>query len=298
MTKVTGAVLVSLTIREFGTHKRDDGASLDVTSRNQADVSAARVWKTLLPKGSVIDDVRAALGAIRSFHYKNTHAYVHDGPRILPTKNYQAYQQGMRLRKEELEKAVLTLEQDYEVLKEAAKQKLGALYDERDYPPVQQVRQAYQVATVFSPMPATEMLMDLGLETKEMEEMRSKLESELQDAFQSANRKMWLDLHSKLEVVIDQMASEKGNVHPKTLESIASLIEMLPRLNVTNDAALDAMAARLSTVVQSMSSPGFRHSEEAKTKAVEEARSVFGVMSSFMKARQQAPSERMEMKVA
>jgi hypothetical protein len=295
---VTGAVLVSLTISEFGNNKRDETATQDVVERNQlADATVARVWKTLLPKGSAIDQVRTAISALRSFHYKNTHSYVHDGPRILTTKNFAEYQKGLRQLEDEFQKAVLNLVADFEALKASAQHKLGNLFKDSDYPTSEELQNAYRVSVIYSPLPATDNLLDLGLEPADMAKMRAQLEQELQATFQSANRRMWAELHDRLATVVSQMSNEKSSVHPKTLEGITSLVEMLPRMNLTNDEALDAMSQRLTSMLQAMQSQAFRHDTELKSKVASEARAVFGVMSSFMNAKRRTP-QAMEMRVA
>lgn len=296
--KVTGAVLVSLTIAEFGNNKRDQAASTDVVQRNEAEASAARVWKTLLPKGSAMDGVRTAISALRNFHYKNTHAYVHDGPRILPTKNFAEYQKGLRKLEDDFAKAVVALVADFEALKDAARKKLGHLFNDDDYPVKEELSSAYRVSVVYSPLPVTDNLLDLGLETADMVEMRNQLQKELESTFQAANRRMWAELHDRLSTMIAQISHEKSNVHPKTLEGVSALVEMLPRMNLTNDTALDAMAKRLSAVLATMQGESFRNDPALKSQVASEARAVFGVMSSFMSARRTTAPVSLEAKVA
>lgn len=297
--KVTGALLVSLVISEFANNKLDGGATEKVMSENNVtDKSAARVWKTLLPrsKGSSLDTIKKTLCAMRAFHYRNTFSYVHDGPRILTTRNYAAYQAGIRELQDQLDVAVSKLADEYESLKAKAKENLGHLFNEEDYPTLLDLSDAYDVRVKYSPMPVTENLLDLGLEPKDLAQMQADLERDLQSAMQAANRKLWCDLHDRLSSLISQINTDKASVHPKTMEGLCSLVEMLPRMNITNDSALDAMAARLTGILKSMKDPGMRHDAEFRGKLQSEASAVFGVMSTFMNARRTSPSV-MEAKV-
>lgn len=298
---VKGALLVSLTLNEFGNNKQDAKATAELVANNHlSDSRAARVWKTLLPKGSSLDDVKAALRFLRNFHYRNTHAYIHDGPRILPTKNYAAYQKGIRQGKDMLESAVLNLVRDLDVLKEAAKLRLGGLYCEADYPTASDLKAAYGVKVTYSPMPASDTLLDLGLEPQEMVEMRAKLEREMNEAMLSANRKMWSELHDRLSTMLSQMLGERATVHEKTFEGLKSLVDILPRMNLTGDAALESMAQRLANMLKALDGRQLRSDPELRQQVATEAKTVFGVMSSFMNARRAASpaATPLEMKIA
>lgn len=281
---VTGALLVSLTIREYGASKRDDDASAAVVSANFAeDAQAARVWKTLFPRGSAMDKVKAALRALRNFHYRNTLAYMHDGPRVLSTKNYAEYTQGLRRLSDDLDKAVLLLCSDLADLKEISRKRLGTLFKDSDYPTAETLAQAFKVEARYAPLPVADALLDLGLEPHDADQIRKELEGEMRAMFASANRRLWTDLHERLAATITQLGDgQTGKVHPKTYEGLKSLVDLLPRLNVTNDEQLDALATQLKSMLANIDSGDLRQDGDLRQAMAREASQVFDRMSTFM----------------
>lgn len=284
-TTKTTALLAILTMQAFTNSTCDASVSKELTDMKGAEGKTARVWKTLLPKTSAVKRANAAVRAIRVFHYKNTLAYMHEGPRILTTANYLAYKQGMRRLQDELEAAVADLADNLEELKTLSKEKLGAMYKEDDYPSSEELRGAYSVSVQYMPLPDGASLLATGMEAEEAEELKAELEKNMRDTFERANRKLWEDLYTRLAALQRQLTSEDVSPHDKTVDGLKSLVELLPRLNVTQDSKLSAMAERLKESLGNVTAGTLRTNPQTRQRVAADARGIQNVMSVFMAGR-------------
>lgn len=290
--KVTGCLLVSLRLEAWTNATEDSQASIELAQVKNAENRAARVWKTLLPKTTAVKRVNAAIRAIRTFHYRNTLTYLHDGPRILTTANYLAYKQGLRHLQDELANAVEDLVVQLDDLKSISKEKLGDLYKEDDYPSGNDLRAAYGIEVIYAPMPDGGNLLTAGLESDEAEKLRGDLEAGMRETFERANRKLWEDLYTRLATLQRQLTTEEAAPHDKTVEGLKSLVELLPRLNVTNDERLATMTERLRGSLNGVTAGGLRTDPSARERVAAETKSIHTVMSAFMGGRSGAGLKR------
>lgn len=225
--------------------------------------------------------MESVVRAARTFHYENTHAWMHDGPRILTRANFDPYMVRMRQFKSEFEMAVLNVLGEYEDMKEQAKKVLGMLYDESDYPTRESLFTRYTFDTAIQPMPVSANLLDLGLESAEAEELRLKLERDMAETFAKANRRLWDDLFARLEKLYVKLSDEKAYVMDETIDGLRNLAELLPRMNITNDANLAVMAANLTSSLEGLSAASVKHDPALREKAAKDTGAVFSVMQAL-----------------
>lgn len=237
------SVLVTLSISSWDTHRQDRRASLEAAAQNQVtDKRLCRLRKTLIPRNAVLQELESVMRAARTFHYDNTHTWMHDGPRILTRKNFDSYMSRMRELKVQFEAATLNFIASYDELKESAKAALGGLYCETDYPSRDSLYREYKFDTMVQPLPLASSLLDLGLDSAEGEALRLRLERELAETFAKANRRVFDDFGARLRKLHEKLATPGGYVMAETLEAVRGLAELLPRINLLGDTALDALA--------------------------------------------------------
>lgn len=276
------SILVTLAISVWDANRQDRRASQEVAiANNVTDQRLCRLRKSLLPKTKALDALTAQVRAARSFHYDNTHAWMHDGPRILTRSNFDPYMTQMRMYKAGFETAVLNVMAEYEELKEKARDVLGQLYDASDYPARESLFSRYNFDTTVQPMPVSANLLDLGLESAEAEELRQKLERDMADTFARANRRLWDDLYARLEKLTGKLCDEKAYVMEETIEAVRKLAELLPRMNITNDPNLEVLAANLTMSLDGLSAEKVKHDPALRGKAAEDTHKVFKVMQAL-----------------
>ncbi|MNR71515.1 hypothetical protein D3C71_21440 [compost metagenome] len=281
--QIKNAVLVSLNISVWQANRQDKKISEQVTDAHEVkDRRLGRFWKSLLPKCDVLDRLYAVQRAARTFHYENTLAWMHDGPRILPTANFEPYMQAMRRFKAQFEDAVLELVDQYGDIRTEAQKVLGRLYDEADYPDVASLKSKYDFDMKVMTMPAAEGLLQLGLESDEAEELRAKLETDMRDTVTRANRRLWEDLHARLEKLTSRLQDGDAYVREETIAAVRDLADLLPRLNVTNDQHLETLATKLKGSLANVNAATVKNDPNARKRVADETKTVFNVMQAFM----------------
>lgn len=282
--KVKNAVLVSLHVTAWDANRRDARLSEQVASENEVqDQRLCRLRKSLFPRNDAMKQVYGILREVRNFHYKNTHAWMFDGPRILMTTNYEAYMREIRAYKAKLEPALQNLKAQYDTLKEEARKVLGKLYNPLDYPEASKMITRFGIEVSVQGLPDSSNLLELGLETTEAQELRTKLEADMQGTFERANRRMWEDLYNRLNKLVVKLGSPDETIRKGALNSVMELADLLPKLNITNDAGLDAMAQRLKDSLGGFTAEGIQANPNVRAQAAERAASVFNVMQTFMR---------------
>lgn len=276
------SVLLTLSISTWDANRQDRRASQDVANANNVtDQRLCRLRKSLLPKSESITKLAAVVRAARTFHYENTHVWMHDGPRILTRANFDTYMVQMRTHKAAFDAAVLNLMAEYDDLKDKAREVLGQLYDPADYPVRESLYSRYSFDMSVQPMPVSANLLDLGLESAEAQELREKLERDMADVVARANRRNWDDLYQRLEKLYQKLSDEKGHVMEETIEAVRKLAEMLPRMNIAGDPNLDILSSNLVKALDGMSASKVKLDPAAREKAVKDTHAVFNVMQSL-----------------
>jgi len=289
--QVKNAILVTLNISSWDANRQDKRVSKDVADANEVkDQRLCRLRKSLLPKTEVMDKLLATVRAARTFHYDNTHAWMHDGPRMLLTSNFDAYMLQMRTFKADFESCVLNFLGQYDAIRDEATGVLGKLYDAADYPDKGTLKSRYGFEIKAQPMPATTELLELGLEPAEADALRSKLEADMAETFARANRRNFEDLQDRLSKLVTKLADEKAYVKEETIAGVRDLAELLPRMNILNDDRLDMLAERLKSSLEGVSAEAVKNNPDTRARVAAETQTVFNVMQAFMNPASMAAS--------
>lgn len=280
---VNNAVLVSLNISSWDANCQDKRVSKDVADANNVtDTRACRLRKSLLPNSELMKRLRTAMSAARNFHYRNTLAWMHDGPRMLATANFDAYMTEMRQLRATFEACVDDVVACYDDLREDARQVLGTLYNPEDYPSRDSLKRRYGFEIKIQPMPASEGLLSLGLADEEVESLRAKLEADMAETFERAHRRLWEELYERLGKLRSAITDEKSTVREKAISSIRELAELLPRMNIMNDERLDMLSERLLASLEGVTASDIKVDARARANVASQTQDVFDVMQAFM----------------
>lgn len=248
------SILVTLAISTWDINRQDrKGSASAAESHKVTDQRMCRLRKTLIPRTPELKELESIVRATRTFHYDNTHAWMHDGPRILTRKNYDNYMQTMRDFKVRFEAAVLNFISQFDESKEAARKVLGDLYSEADYPSRDALYREYKFDTLVQPLPLSSSLLDLGLDSSESEALRLRLEQELTDTFTKANRRVFEDFEARLVKLHAKVSDPAAPVLPDTLNGVSKLAALLPRINLLGNEELDKLAAQVCYALDGVS---------------------------------------------
>lgn len=259
------AMIANLNIRSWTARKHDASVSREVDANHNA-VDGGRYNKMLIDK-SALDPLNKHAGRIRDYHYTMTLPWGDNGDRLLPAKVYLDYTATMRKFKDDSEQLTIAFMAKYPQLVADARQRLGTMYDPKDYPAQSDIASRFGVAISFLPVPdAKDFRVDVGAEA--LEEIKASINASVAERQAGAVKECWVRLHDVVEKLHIMMLKEKPIFRDSIIENVNDLVDMLPKLNITNDAALND-ACKFCRVHELPAylrkSPGLRKQMVAKT---------------------------------
>lgn len=237
------AMLINLNICQWAARKSDKRAANETAAKHGASTGKASFYKPLV-EGGELEAIKVAAGKARTLHYHRTLPWSDNGPRILSNVGYLDYMQAMAQLKAEFEHAVAEFVSQYPLLRQEARRTLGTLFVEADYPDVASIRDKFRFEIKVLPLPkGDDFRCDLG--TEEMERIRQDIEANTRGAVQDSMTEAFDRVAKIVETYIDRLRDPKTVFRDSMVENARALADVLPSLNFTGDARLDATIASL-----------------------------------------------------
>lgn len=282
-------VLVSLEITTWSGRRLDKRVTNSTNAREGAGQDAGRYNKHLL--GGKVDSFAAtiaAAGASRVAHYRETLPWSDEGSRLLPISNYFEYAKTVREQRDTFRAANEVFFAEYQTpeFHAGCAARLGAMYDPNDYPSVEELRKFFTFRIGFTPVPAaSDIRLDLPPEVTA--HIERSITARVENAVQGAVRDGWDRLYSSVERIRDRLKEisalpddgPSGRLHASLFSSAVETAETLRRLNVLEDPALDAMAARITAELGQLDPKAIRKDPAAMSETAAKADAMLQAMA-------------------
>jgi hypothetical protein len=280
------AMLVNVSIRQFNPVKTDKKVTQEVATQHGSEVSMGRYAKSVVAKES-LDTLRKLAGEIRQEHYRRTLPWAEDGARILTSAGYFAYAEYMRDAQAKWDPAVSEFLNSWDRYVSEARAKLGTLYDPSDYPSVRELRGKFEFRYAVRPVPtASDFRVSLGSE--EVSAIRAEIQSTLDASVHNAMRDVW----GRMRDVVGKMAERLRAYDPNNasaapfrdslVSNITELLEVVPSLNLTGDAAVTDFAARIRQDLTGFDAQALRDNMFTREDVAQRAESIYNQMAAFI----------------
>ena len=259
------AMLVNLNISIYSGRKQDKRTQDEVTtSKGSNSKKAASVYKNLFAECKELDDSTKFQARVRAEHYRLTMPWDDTGTRLLPTKALLDYKTAMNRYGAEFDRLVEAFLDKYDVLVAAAAFQLGTLFDRGEYLLRDQVAKRFSMDTAMMPMPVSGDFR-LDIESEVQRDLVKQFDERMERQLAAANQDAWTRLHEVLTRMSTRLATdEEGKrqiFRDTTVTNAEELCELLTKLNVTNDPALEKARYQLETALQGVTPKGIRESD-------------------------------------
>ncbi|HET6495095.1 MAG TPA: hypothetical protein VFH61_07005 [Thermoleophilia bacterium] len=291
------AMLVRLTISGWNGRRFDRKITEEVNAQHCASKGAGRFNKHLLGGNNAAPSHANAIskgGAARLTFYSQTLPWADEGWRLLPTKNYEKFTDAMRKAKSEHDEAVEQFVTDYPGYVDHARLLLNGMYRDEDYPSVASMREKFNVALEFAPVPsAGDFRLDLPAD--QLSEIERSTQERVENAVKVAMSDAWSRLRDSVAKISERLngveveGKRKGKAkmfHDTLIDNAANLSDALSRMNVTNDPDLEAMRQRVSDELSDLSPNTLRRSPRARREAAKSADDILKAMDGLYGGRQ------------
>ena len=271
------AILVYLTISQWTGRKLDKRATGHVEHDFKTDGKVGNYTKKLLPGARELEAIAAQAGAIRKFFYDQTLPWLADGTRILSSKNYIQFTQDYRARKNAFDASVEAFLTEYPKLRDAARAKLGELFSENEYPSAAHLRTAFQCDIAFLPLPDA-----ADFRTEMLDSEKDAFLAKMREVEANATRECWTRLHDVCQKAIAKLAQPDAIFRDSLIQNISDICGLLPRLNVTDDPALENARQAVEKLAASISPDVCRDNATERQDAAAKLREITDKMGAFM----------------
>jgi hypothetical protein len=292
MTNLTEkAMLVRLGISMWTARRFDKEISEEVAEIHGTAREAGRFNKLLLPK-TALQPLQAAATALRGHHERETLPWSLTGVALLPSANYFAYMgehRRLRIMFDDERARFLTA---YESAKAQAKRDLADMYREDDYPEVDALAGRIGVNLDVMPMPeAADFRVSLGSE--EEARIRDSIERSVNASIEAAVRSLWERVHETVTAMHDRLSAYQRD--PKTgrisnpfrdslVSNLRELVDLMGRLNVTDDPQLEAVRRRLADKLCEHEPEALREDDALRARQAAECRAILDSMGGYIGA--------------
>lgn len=234
------AMLARLRVSSWSGEKLDKRVTVDILAREAAGNKVGRFTKQLLP-GDALKPVSKAVNLLREVHKQQTLPYDDTHWRVLPTSNYVEYMAAINKHVSHLSASVEGLIQSYEFYKEQARAQLNGMFNEADYPTPEEIRERFKADFEPRSMPdAGNFMVDLADDT--MAELSEDMEKRTKQRLGDAQGDLWRRLLEITSHFATVMSDNKKVFRDTTVSNVEEIVNLVPRLNLSDDPALDALA--------------------------------------------------------
>lgn len=290
----TRAMLVNLSIGIYSSSKTDKAVTEDVTRQHNAAADAGRFNKKLLDKKAMAE-IKGVCTRARQYHYENTLPWSNEGPRILPTARFAAYDKEMRTIKDDFDIAIKNFIVEYPDYVKDAESRMGSLFLAEDYPSAGDVGEKFTWVLDILPLPSSndfrvELSKDVTdhlkkeMDTRNEETVRKATLSVWQRAFDSISHVVNKLEDYKVVIGTDGKSKVENAFRDSLINNVAGLAELLPALNIANDPKLNKLADDLKNRLTSHSPDDLRKDESLRTSTAKDARKILEEIQETMDA--------------
>jgi len=264
----TSAMLASITINCWSAKKVAKKESEELTDAKSASRRAAQVQKNLLADDPRLSTINKYAAEIRNWVARVTLPWTDSGLRLVTTKQFVDFKQGMDAHKAHFDQLVADFVQMYPTLISAQAFKLGGMFDRSEYPSDAEVASKFNIRFSFMPVPhGKDFRVDIADDIAR--ELREQYESDFAKRVNDVNREHWSRLKTALDKMVDRLGVDEGGknkVFRDTLvENALEVCDLLRLTNVTNDADLEAARKEVEQALLGVSLEELRKNNAIRT---------------------------------
>lgn len=280
--RIAAAVRVSFTW--WGVHKT-------LTTEQKEEVSqACGADLKFLTAGKKIINVRheayRRLTSLRTFivsYWKGiTLPYVEPGIRLIKQSDIARFNQSMEDLRTELHEAEVKLNALYSQIKTDARQRLGKLYNPKDYP--EQIRGMFNVAWDFPSVEPPEYLMRLNPEIYQQEQER--VARRFEEAVQLAEQAFINEFAKVVSHLTERLSAkddgEKKIFRDSAVMNLIAFFEHFKQLNFSSNAQLDDLVKQAQTIVNGVKLPELRNNDQLRQYVATQLAGVQSVLDGML----------------
>lgn len=240
------AMLVSLNITAWSARKHDKKVSTEVEAKHGAH-DAGRFNKALIKK-EALEPINQVSSAARKHLYEKTLPWGENGERLLPSSLYLEFSSAMAAFRTDFEQRVWEFNKEYPKYKADAVSRLGSMYDASDYPDSAEIRDKFAFAVSVLPVPSADDFR-VNLNTEHVDAIKRDITRQMNARQLDAVKDCYSRVRAVVTAMSERLKDEKAIFRDSLIGNAKELLQILPALNLTNDADLSKIAQELEAIL-------------------------------------------------
>lgn len=237
------SMLVSFSISLFRGTRKDDRGTIAARSALNTTSNKGAFTKRVLEQH--LRPLEVMSNSTYLWHRFMTLPYSDEGSRLLPIKNFDAYESGMRERITAFDAAADSFIENYEKYRDAELNDPanGGLFLPADYPVKSGLRAKFAIRVNWGPVPDKSHFI-VNLADDKLDEMRASVDDRILEVQKSVRNDLYHRLAETLVHISTKMKSYqegKSRLHQTTLTNLLEVCRVIPNLNVTEDPEIERL---------------------------------------------------------
>jgi hypothetical protein len=239
--------------------------------------------KKLLDTGhAAFKAVTAVKGQVKNYWRGLTLPFPEPGIRLIRQRDVQAFDVHMTTLRVELDDAVEKLDEHYGELRNAARRRLGSLFNSSDYP--ESLRGLFAISWDYPSIEAPDYLRQLHPQLFEQEQAR--VQARFEEAVRLAEQAFIEEL-SKLVSHLTERLSGQEDGKPKifrdsAIENLSEFFQRFRTLNVRSNEQLDELVANAQRVVRGVNPQTLRDDAPLRQRVAAQLAGVQSVLDGLL----------------
>lgn len=279
------AMTVQFNCKCWTARKFDRKESKKLAERNGSQADAARVNKLLIPKSIVDGPVKVRQEAQHKVHDVLTSKWASKGVNILKATAYEDYATRMNKLEEDFWMAVdlfmSRYQRFYNLLHEKGPERMGTMYDPKDYPAPEEVKKKFSFHVHYSPLTTSNDWRVAGLAKEEVEDLAARVAERERELLAGAMRQTWQRLHKVVSKVVEKLGTADAIFRDTLIGNVIDLCGILPDLNLEDDPEMEKMRKAVESSLGRLDPAMLREDPEHRKEAAEVAKDLAGKISSY-----------------
>ena len=259
----SSALRVGLSISVPTMRKMDKRATREVIAHNNARKGSAHVSKKLI-QAVAHEDMTKLVASMRAYHREQTVPWGDLGDRLVSNQNLIDYKNNMaQLEDEFWDLAEQTLVEYPQAVEQARLEVtgLGYMFNEDEYPSVDQLRRKFKFSLVFEAVPDVgDFRVDIG--NQAASEMREQYKQVLSDRINAVHQDLAERLAEPLQRMskgLDYNEGEKPSGFRDTLvDNVLSIVDLMRTCNLNGNAHIAGIQQDLRATLKGVTPDGLR----------------------------------------
>ncbi len=279
------AMTVQFNSKCWTARKFDKAATTKHNKDQGADADASRINKLLIPKSIIDGPVKARQHAQHKIHDVFTSQWASRGVNILKATIYEEYATKMSAAEEGFWSAVETFMVRYQLfydnLYEKGPERMGGMYDRKDYPTPQEVKRKFTFKVHYAPISHSTDWRIGGLSGDETQKLAAAVAERERELLATAMRDVWGRLHKVVGKVVDILGTADAIFRDTLIGNVVDLCGILPDLNLEDDPDLEDMRKQVERSIGTLDPAMLREDPEGRKQASKDAKEILDKMGGY-----------------